>query len=172
MRTTSSRGWLLSCWLLAFLLAAFVSAEAQDTPKDEPTSEPLQRLKSSESGQPTSSSSLPATSEKQTPEQAFNRLLTEWEAFETAWLEFYPTLERWGIEFDELPSYLENLESSLVLEREARAEERKAAQDKAAADAIAVSDAETSAAREKNRKERWITVAGIGWVLAFLALIF
>lgn len=139
-----------------------LSASAQEPPASE--SDGKEKL--SEYALPISGSSAPATTESLSPEQAFERLLAEWESFEQAWLAFYPTLVRWGIEFDELPSYLESLESSLESEREARKEEAEASATKEVADAIEIADLTFLRDSERRAKEGWRTAAVIGWLIA------
>lgn len=164
MRSSSARSWGFFLALALALSWGTLSASAEEPPASESDG----REKSSESELPISGSSEQATSESSSPEQAFERLLAEWESFEQAWLAFYPTLVRWGIEFDELPSYLKNLEKSWESEREARKDEAEASATKEAADAIEIADLTSSRDSEKRAKEGWRTAAVIGWLIAIL----
>lgn len=130
---------LFSVFLVALCLEAALaigSASAQESQQNASDG----KEKSSESALPTSDSFAPPVSEPTSPTEAYESLLEEWELFTSEWDKFYPTLEALGIELGELPSYLESLENSLVLERAAHDAERSASDTISAGQAITIED--------------------------------
>ena len=132
--------FFLAWGLLLLLSQAIASADELDISAGSLTSSPVETPLSSSSSETPSTSSPSSEQEPQTPTDAFESLLTEWELFTNEWDKFYPALEALGIGLGELPAYLQSLENSLALERTAREDERKIAIDKAAEQALAIED--------------------------------